>query len=156
MRLLLAILVAPLGTMIAVPATLLVYAALDIDHWLYDADFLEQLEGGIRFGVLATLFAYPVMFLLGLPGIALARWKGWFDARHFAALGAAIGALPFIAACALELIFRIDGSDWSATLDYARHEFAGAMRWIGLGSAAGAACALLYWWAAPVNDPCAP
>lgn len=94
-------------------------------------------EAGIVVG--ALLVAYAVAFIGALPAHAAFQRRHWTRYWHYALLGIALGAAPFLAFDVYVLLVAHSPAREIATgID-------DAIRWLTLGSGCGLAAASLFW-----------
>jgi len=147
-KLLTAFAVAPLATF---PATLLVATVLGT-IFPYDCppgcSFLMRLRGsaglGAYVGLIALLYAFPIMLLLGIPVTLALRRLGRFRLNTMAGAGALVGALPF-------LPFLLGGLTAGVRGDTEVLPF--AILWLVAGTMSGLLTACVVWLMAPQPPP---
>jgi len=99
LRLLTAFAVAPLATF---PATLLIVAATFFflggspPSWSFLTRVESSIGLGAYIGLVALVYAYPIMLAVGIPVILALRKLGRFRLAPLATAGAVAGALPFL------------------------------------------------------------
>jgi hypothetical protein len=140
-RLITAFILAPLVTF---PVTFLCFSSLfflqSSNHSVSDWSNLRLFAA---MGLVATLWAYGAMLVLGIPATLILRRSGRFSPSVMAAAGAGIGALPFLPSAASHFIQWQRGSAGAATA------ISSDLTFLVAGSLSGMLAALLVWRLAP-------
>ncbi len=149
MRWLLALLFAPLGTLIAVPVAVVLLYLAGLSELAAGATADEILPFALFIGVAATFVAYAVMITLGAIALVIMRRTGRESLGNHAVAGAIVGALPFLFYFAYGLVFESYSPsapfDWGRLFESVGRYWHEGLEWTVYGIAAGTLTSVIHW-----------